>query len=147
MHGASRYGEHAHDAAPPRTPPRDRPLSLSTVRRTAAAVRASRDEAAELRMRDGLALLGDPGWTPGARLAPASHLYREARRHADAAQQTMADVARLGPHAPTGSGSHAYRVGGTHHHAEDKRLAALHALAEQRRKNWFNKGADHSHAV
>lgn len=103
-----------------------------------------RGEAAELRFRDGLAVLSDPGCTPGARLAHDSHLYRESRRSADAAQQTMAEVARLDPAdaalgAKLGFGSHAYRIGGPRAHARDRRLVALDALKEQRRKNWFKK--------
>ena len=140
-HGAERYAEKTPGHGPPtiRIPTKDRHLSLSTLRRTGAAVRASRDEAAELRMRDGLAVLGEPGWTSGSRIAHGSHMYRSARQHADDAQQAMADIPRLGAEAPLGGGSHAYRVGGKNHHSEDKRLAALHALAEQRRKHWFNQ--------
>lgn len=140
-HGAERYAEKTTGHGPPaiRIPTKDRHLSLSTLRRTGAAVRASRDEAAELRMRDGLAVLGEPGWTSGSRIAHGSHMYRRARQHADDAQQAMADIPRLGAHAPLGGGSHAYRIGGKNCHSEDKRLAALHALAEQRRKHWFNQ--------
>ena len=54
----------------------------------------------------------------------------------------MADVHRLGPDAKLGFGSHSYRVGGENMHAEDRRLTALHALKEQRRKKWWKKKED-----
>jgi hypothetical protein len=112
-------------------------LSISSQRRTLAAVSASRTEAAELRYREGAALLGEPGWVSGSQTMASTLLYREGRVAASQAEQAMADIPRLGGVAPLGSGSHAYRIGGRNEHSADKPLTALEALHQQRQKKWW----------
>ena len=82
-------------------------------------------------------MLSTPGWIPGSMAIADSRVYRDARESALQAEASMAQVPRLGLRAKLGTGSHCYRIGGAGEHAPDKRLVALRALEEVKRKNWW----------
>ncbi len=84
-------------------------------------------------------MLAAPGWASGSQAAAATNQYRDARDAARFGDARMAAVARLAG-SQLGAGSHSYRIGGPGEHSADRRLTALKALSEQRRKKWWHKG-------
>ncbi len=113
--------------------------SLSGQRRAHRLVGGIRGVASELRWREGAASLLDPGWKSGSRQAEGTDQARAARAAADVAQWSMATRSRL-DNSQMGFGSFTYKIGGVGEHAADRRLTALTALKEQRRKNWWKSG-------